>query len=443
MNKNLKINPPPKQAVILAGGKGTRLKSILGNLPKPMLNVIGEPILLHLIRLCKKYGFIDIHILVEFRADKIIEYFGNGHQFGVNIAFHRESTPRGTAGALCDILHTLSESFIVLYGDTFLNVDLNSMWIHHFKKKSELTVFLHPNDHPYDSDLVEVDDYNMVKRIHTYPHKSHKYHRNLVNAALYVIDKTSLLGINFTEERPDIARNMFPMLLQRNVKISGYISSEYIKDIGTIQRIKSAETDIFSGKTDKLLKKRKKEAIFLDRDGVINVESGYITSSKDLFLIEGVSDAIRRINRSGMLAILITNQPVVARGECSHNCIRKIHNKLESSLGIEGAYLDFIYYCPHHPDKGFSGEIKDLKFDCNCRKPKPGMIIQAALDYNIDLEKSWMIGDTTSDVLAAKNAKVKSILVKTGRAGSDLKYTVKPDYVFDSLNESVDYILNN
>ena len=117
-------------------------------------------------------------------------------------------------------------------------------------------------------------------------------------------------------------------------------------------------------------------------------------------LIDGVAEAIKIINNSGYLAIVVTNQPVIARGEVTFDKLQEIHNKMETLLGLEGAYLDGIYFCPHHPHKGYEGEIAELKIDCECRKPKPGLLLQAAKDFNIDLSQSFMIGDSENDILA-------------------------------------------
>ena len=157
--------------------------------------------------------------------------------------------------------------------------------------------------------------------------------------------------------------------------------------------------------------KNKQRAIFLDRDGTINKEVGFLTDINKMELISGVGKAIKKINASGFLAIVITNQPVIARGELDFPELQEINNKMETLLGKEGAYLDAIYYCPHHTDSGFVGERIAYKCLCGCRKPKPGMLLQAAKDFNIDLSQSYMIGDSWRDIEAGQNAGCKSILV--------------------------------
>lgn len=142
-------------------------------------------------------------------------------------------------------------------------------------------------------------------------------------------------------------------------------------------------------------------------------------------MIDGVAEAIRKINESGYLAIVVTNQPVIARGEVSFEELEEIHNKMETLLGKEGAYLDAIYYCPHHPRKGYEGERPELKIDCDCRKPKPRMLLKAAADFNIDLSRSWMVGDGENDIKAGVNAGCKTVLLSNGneRYGQTVRVT--------------------
>jgi len=432
-----------KQVVILAGGKGSRLKSRMGDVPKPMVQVLGKPLLEHIIRLCVEQGFTDIQMLVHYRGEIIRDYFGDGKKFKVNITYHEEIHPRGTAGAVLDIVDKLADQFIVIYGDTYLNVSLKAMCDYHQKHKSDITLFLHPNDHPQDSDLIDLDKFNKIKEIHSYPHPDGIWIKNLVNAALYVVKNEAINNVIINDNhKPDFAKHLFPILLTKHKRMYGYVSSEYIKDMGTPERLDQVENDINSGKVKRLSKEVKKSALFFDRDGVLNKEVNYLSSPEELKVFPGVASAVRRVNQAGILTVVITNQPVVARGECSLNGLQSIHNKLETLLGQEGAYLDSIYYCPHHPDQGFQGEILDLKIDCDCRKPKPGLFKQASKELNISLNDSWMVGDATSDILAAKNSGIRNILVRTGFAGRDFKYDVIPDYTCATLNDAVSWVLD-
>ena len=429
-----------KQAVILAGGKGTRLKEVSGNLPKSMVSVLDKPLLQHLIEQCVEYGITDIKLLISYKKEVIEDYFGDGDQYGATIQYISEDTPRGTAGALIDALPELDDQFLVAYGDTFFDIDLSAFWEFHQDQAGDASIFLHPNDHPYDSDLVEVDSSFQVQRIHPYPHDA-QWRQNLVNAAVYMFNKKALKGVDFVIDRPDIAKDLFQLMLKSEKKLYGYISTEYIKDMGTPERLFKVEKDINSGKVKSLKKQTPKMAIFLDRDGTINQEVNHLSSLEQFELIDGVGEAICQINVAGILAIVVTNQPVIARGDLTECELKVIHNKMDTLLGRQGAYIDRLYYCPHHIESGFEGEIKVLKFDCNCRKPKIGLFTQAKKDLNIVLEKSWMIGDSSRDIFAAKSAGMKSILLQTGHAGKDGNFEVNPDFVAKDLREAVELIL--
>ena len=191
--------------------------------------------------------------------------------------------------------------------------------------------------------------------------------------------------------------------------------------MGTPERFHQVEADYKNGVVQAKNLSNKQKAIFLDRDGTINKYVGFLRHIDDFELIEGVAEAIQLINQSGYLAIVVTNQPVIARGEVSWEELNGIHRKMATLLGKEGAYVDGIYICPHHPDKGFEGERPEYKIDCDCRKPKPGLLLQAAKDFNIDLSESYMIGDSHRDVEAGENAGVKaSMKVEENKAGAVL-----------------------
>ena len=434
-----------RQVVILAGGKGTRLKEVSGDLPKPMVFVLGKPLLQHLIEQCVEHDITDIKLLVSYKKEVIEDYFGDGGQYGASIEYIVEDVPRGTAGALMDALPELNDQFLVVYGDTFFDIDLGAFWEFHQKQLGGVSIFLHPNDHPYDSDLVEINSSCRVQKIHPYPHDS-QWHQNLVNAAMYMFDKKVLQGVDLSlvSDRPDIAKDLFPLMLEIDKKLYGYISTEYIKDMGTPKRLSKVERDIGSGKVESLKRQTSKIAIFLDRDGTINQEVNHLSNVDQFKLIDGVGEAICRINAAGVLAVVVTNQPVIARGELKESELRAIHNKMDTLLGEQGAYVDRLYYCPHHTDSGFEGEVAELKFDCDCRKPKTGMFEQAKEDLNIVLERSWMVGDSYRDILAAQRVGMKSVLVQTGYAGKDRKDSYKnvnPDFVAQDLRAAVGLIL--
>jgi D,D-heptose 1,7-bisphosphate phosphatase len=432
-----------KQLVILAGGKGTRLKDRLGDLPKPMIPIAGRPLLEHQVELARAHGFEEVLMFVHHRADLIQAHFGDGSRRGVRVRYIVETEPLGTAGAVLAGFDQLADRFAVMYGDTMVNVDLTRLWRAHEQSGAEATLLLHPNNHPFDSDLVEMDDHDRVTAFHNRPHPTDRWFQNLVNAGLYVIEKKALTPWRENKQPQDFGKDLFPAMLRAGAFLLGYNTPEFIKDIGTPSRYDWVCAQYAAGIVQRSSLASPQRAVFLDRDGTLikEVSQHGLARIEQLEIIPGVAEALHELNHAGLRAVLVTNQPVVAKGFCTEADIREIHNKLESLLGREHAFLDRIYWCPHHPEKGFPGERPDLKIDCACRKPKPGMLLQAARDLNIDLANSWMIGDTTTDVLAAKNAGVKSILVRTGHAGKDGKQSAEPDFTFDTLTEAVRFVV--
>lgn len=430
------------EVAILAGGMGTRLLTRSGDLPKPMVSVSGKPLLHHQIELCRKHGFENIALLVQYRHEKIFEYFKDGSSFGVNLIYEIENHPRGTFGALHDSLPIMADRFLVLYGDTFLDVDLRKLWNAHEASGAASTLFLHPNDHPQDSDLVKIDENCIVREILSYPHPATLEVRNLVNAGLYVIDRIALKGLTPEGSKADIAKQMFPRMLQLGLRLFGYVSPEYIKDMGTPERLDKVERDFTAGLPELLSSRQLRRAIFLDRDGTINREVSHLKSPEQLELLPNAAKAIRKLNRNGVLAVVVTNQAVLARGDVTFEDLARIHAHLEYLLGYEGAYIDEFYFCPHHPESGFHGEVAELKIACNCRKPEPGLIVKACEDLGIGRGDSWMVGDTTSDIEAGRRAGVRTVLLRTGHAGSDYKHAIRADYTAPNLLDAIDWILN-
>ena len=424
--------------LILAGGKGTRLG--YKNIPKPMAPVNGKPVLQYQIELAKKYGINEVFILSGYKSQSIIDYFRDGSNWGISIKHITEKKPLGTAGSVLQLREELKENFMVFYGDTIMDIKLKAMIEFDNKYQSIGTLLVHPNDHPFDSDLVELDK-NELSILQFHPKNSKKkYIPNLVNAALYIFSPEI-----FNYIQPDInldfGRDVFPEIIKNGGKLNAYYSSEYIKDMGTPKRIKQVEFDIKSGKVSRLNNENKRKAIFIDRDGVINKEVDSLCKIEDFELIHNSAKAIKMINKSEYLAIVVTNQPVIAKGFCSEDDVRNIHSKMEQLIGLENAYLDKIYFCPHHPESGFDGEVIELKIDCECRKPNTGMIKKAVKDLNIDLQESYIIGDTTSDIKTGEKIGLKTILVKTGYSGRDEKYVISPNYHCDNLFEAVKKIL--
>lgn len=430
----------------MAGGKGTRIASVRNDIPKPMIPMCGKPILQYQIENLRSFGLTDIILVVGHLGNVIENYFGDGSRFSVNLSYFVETEPLGTAGALFK-MSELSGDFLLLCGDIIFDIDFSRFITFHEQHAALASLMSHPNSHPYDSSLL-VTEILPPNKLGALPSDSHKviqwinkederlYYKNRVNAGIQIISPTLLelardillAKNNVLPDKIDLDRD----ILKPNIasgRIFAYDTPEYIKDMGTPDRYYQTECDINAG----LLKSRnllgKQRAVFIDRDGTINKENGFISQADDFILLPDAAEAIKIINQSGYLAIVVTNQPVIARGECSFHDLEVIHNKMETELGKKGAFIDGLYFCPHHPDTGFDGERPEYKCICDCRKPKPGLLFKAAEDFNIDIASSYMVGDSNTDVMAGTRAGCKASILVSER--------------YSLLDFVKDYILKN
>lgn len=423
------------KTVIMAGGRGTRIAELFPEIPKPLIPIDNVPVLERELLSLRDQGFRDIILTVSFMADKIIDYFGDGSKLGTHIQYFVENEPLGNAGALFKL--GLEDDFLLLNADSVFDIDFNRFVAFHREKGGLVTLFTHPNSHPYDSGLIISNQDGSVDKWLTKEDVRPQWYKNRVNAGLHVVSPRALTGFNPDEIGTEIDGLRVKVDLDRQIlkplcgtgKMFAYDSPEYVKDMGTPDRVLQVNNDYTTGVVKAKNLKNKQKAIFLDRDGTINKYVGFLRNIDDFELLPGAAEAIRKINESGNLAIVITNQPVIARGEVTWEQMKEIHNKMETLLGKEGAYLDSIYFCPHHPDKGFEGEISELKIDCDCRKPKPGLFFRAAKDFNIDLSESWMVGDGKNDVLAGKNAGCKTALIGLEDFGQDMTVCNLGDFI--------------
>ena len=394
--------------VIMAGGKGTRIAEINSEVPKPMMRINNIPILEWQINRLKDQGFCRIYLIIGHLGYIIKDYFQNGNQFGVEISYIEEESPLGTAGALYFLKNKIGDDFILLNGDIIFDINFSRMIEFHHKNSAKATILVHPNSHPYDSAVIDMDSHTgRVKKWYNKEDEKDLYF-NIVNAGIHILSKSVIQ--DFSLEKKDLDRDVLKHLIPKG-ELFAYRSTEYVKDMGIPERYYLIENEVKKNLPKMRNLKYRQRAIFLDRDGTINKLKGFISKKEDFELLPGVAETIKKINQSRYLTIVVTNQPVIARGECSEEELDNIHKKMEMLLGKQGAFIDDLIYCPHHPDSGFIGEVRELKIKCACRKPNPGMLIMMAEKYNIDLEKSYMIGDSLADVGAAKAAGVRPILL--------------------------------
>ena len=441
---------------ILAGGKGTRLSGVASDLPKVLVPVGGKPVIAHQLELAAAAGIREVWVFAGHLGKKLLAFLretGMGAQFGLHVQMVEEDTPRGSAGMLLSYIEQLPWHFLVLNGDLMLAVDLQRMARRHFESGASFTVLAHPNDHPHDSDLIETDFGDWVTAVHPYPHPPNASFANLANAGLYVASRHAICRyppdrwLNRASYRQeDFGKHVLPEALRRAREsndmggVLAYRSSEYIKDMGTPERLREVEADWQAGRISLSGPPDGQPAVFLDRDGTLNLDKG-VRSPADVEILPGVGRALRALRAAGYRLVVLTNQPVIARGEVDEAQLALIHRRLEWELGKEGAFLNAIYVCPHHAERGHVGERGELKVECDCRKPATGLCERACTELGLDKRRSWMVGDQTRDIEMARRAGLRSVLVRTGVGGADSKFAAEPDFVADDLAAAAEIIL--
>ena len=426
-------------AVFVVGGKGVRLG--LNDVPKPMVSVAGVPLLERAVQQVARQGVRRVIMLAGYLGERIQDYFGDGSRWGISIEVVIEERPLGPAGCFQLIRERLKGPFLVIYGDILWDVDLSRFASFAVDRGGLGTLYVHPNDHPFDSDLVEIDSQFRVLAFHPKPHASAQGRRNLVSAAFYLLWPEILDHIPPAPESSDWGKDILPEAVKSGGAIYAYRGTEYLRDIGTPDRLAESTADLLSGVVGKRSYRVKQRAVFLDRDGVLNREIGGVRCTDELEVLPGVPAAIRRLNRAGILTVCVTNQPGRAKGWLTAVALEAVHARLDAELARGKAYLDDLFVCPHHPEAGWPGEDPALKIVCSCRKPEPGMLLSAAAAHNIDLPTSFMIGDTVRDLEAGRRAGVRTILV-----GSDAEAIQKLDHFPDArraadLSQAVELLL--
>ena len=438
-----------RAAVILAGGKGTRLAGVSQGVPKPLVPVAGVPIVVHQLELLARYGITDAFLTTGYRASDFPSSLGDGERFGLRLHYITETTPLGTAGGVAALAEQLTDDFLVLYGDVMVNMDLKALLDFHQERAASATIVVHPNDHPHDSDLVALEEDGRVQAFHAKPREPGGPDLdNLVSAALYVLSP-SVFDVIEEGESQDFVRHVFPRLHERGEPIFGYNTTEYLKDMGTPDRLARVEQDIRSGKVARCHLDHTRPTAFLDRDGVINEEIDGVTSPEAFELIDGAGQAIRSLNQAGWLVGVATNQPAIAKGFCTQEDVEAVHRRMQRILGEAGCWVDRIAYCPHHPERGFEGEVAELKIDCRCRKPKAGLLESLASQLPAQQDQSVMIGDSWRDAAAAHSFGIDYIGVLSGHGHTHpapesmtLEQT-RPGVLVENLGAATDLLLTH
>jgi mannose-1-phosphate guanylyltransferase/phosphomannomutase len=422
--------------VILAGGAGSRMSTVTRG-PKSLMEIQGLSVLEWQIKFFYQRGVTNFFFLLGHFAKEIeIKLKLLERIYPIVIDIEVENQPRGTAGALLSSLSQLKDYFFLIHGDILVNTELRKLENAIVSENFDFALTYHPTNHPDDSDLLIVDNHSKVSKIITKPHSLFRG-RALGNAGLYAAKKESLLELSenylVNPIKQDLDRELIPHLLEIGKTIAAVRNVGLVKDVGTPERFAKVENEF--SRLQQISFRR--PAVFLDRDGTINKLKGFIKTPDQIELMENVGDVISTLNKIGFWIIVITNQPVISRGEVTMQGLEEIHGHIERLLMFYGAIIDDFFYCPHHPDSGFKDELKELKILCDCRKPEDGLIKQALSIYPINLEESWVVGDSWRDIELANRVGLKSIFL-----GED-DNSINSDYKASSLISVLEIIKRN
>ena len=376
-----------KQAVILAGGKGERLKPFTDTMPKPMYPIDGVPFITRLIEQIKEFGIENIVILLGYMADKVVNELGDGSNYGVHITYDITPVEYDTGDRLLHAANKLDDSFLLMYCDNYCPIDFPRLVKEATENDAIIQMSVYSNKDGYTKNNIRMNDNG--KLVDIYDKDRTAFGLQGVEIGYSIVRKEALNLVN--DEVRNFTKAVFPKLVNMQ-KLYATVTDHRYYSIGSFARMPLTE-EFF----------KEKKVVFLDRDGTINVRAPkacYIEKPEEFVWLDGAIDAIKLLNDNGVITILITNQPGIARGNLTLEDLNKIHEKMQNDLKKQGAHIDHIYYCPHNWDEG-----------CDCRKPKPGMLYQAGRDLSLNLPECMLFGDDERDIEAANAARCMSTLV--------------------------------
>jgi len=440
------------KAIILCAGKGERLRPLTENIPKPMISIDNKPVLEYLIKLCKKHNIDEIAINTSYLPEKIKDYFGNGEKWNVKIRYSFEPELLGTSGALNNFREFLNteEPFFVIYGDQVTDIDLTKLMQYHKQKAGIATTAVRkkPVSKPPASLIFTNEDSKVTKIIEKPSDELFKQLCKdfyLSNSGIYICEPEILKFI--PEGFSDFAYDIFPKLIEQGKQIFTFMMDEYyFRGVDNIDKYELCRNEIESGKVRLNFiyeKTGKNKAIFLDKDGTINENiyevDGRLMSPANvnqIKILDYAKEGIDEMKKLGFKIIIITNQPGLAFGYIDPVKFQEIIEYSKKELGIDG-----FYYCPHHPSQG---KVSKFIKECKCRKPHPTLIQEAAKEFNIDISKSYMVGDSLSDVKTGQKAGVKKTFL-LGILRKDImeiqhQKGIFPDYTCGDLFEVAEKI---
>lgn len=381
------------QAIILAGGFGTRLQNVVKDIPKPMAPINAKPFLFYLLSYLKKHNFTDIIFSVHYLKEQIEQYFGNNF-LGLNISYAIEEEPLGTGGAIINSFKYIDKSkpVVILNGDTFLEIDYQKLIVNHQKNKVNFTIALKEMNNCSRYGKVEINQNDVII---DFKEKSNNQEQGFINSGIYVVNPNIFDKYKNKLTKKFSFETDFLMKFTKELEINAFKVKDYFIDIGIPEDYQKAQNEI--------PKRIKNKALFLDRDGVINIDHGYVGKIEDFDFIDGIFELCQKAQDKGYLIIIVTNQAGIARGYYTEEQFLELTKWMENEFKKKEIHITKTYYCPYHID----AKITQYKKDSEDRKPKPGMLLKAIDKFNIDPKKSIMIGDKKSDIEAGRGAGIR------------------------------------
>lgn len=397
---------PVRQACILVGGKGTRLGDLTRTVPKPLIDIGDNVVFLDVvIDEVARQGFTDIVLLAGYLGHLVRARYKGQSRGGARIRVVVEAEPLGTGGALVAARDVIAPSFLLLNGDTFFDINLRALAATCNDPDQEALIALYrvPDASRYGSVVLEGD------RVVRFCEKNNGAGAALVSAGIYLLHASILDHIHTLP--CSIESDIFPILAEER-RLKGKPCEGYFIDIGLPETLQQARRELFA--------RTHRPAAFLDRDGVLNADRGYVHRPDQVEWIAGAQESVRRLNDLGYRVVVVTNQAGVAHGFYDEDRVHALHGWMQGELAAKGAFIDAFYYCPYHPE----ARVEKYRQKHVDRKPEPGMILQALTDLHIDRNRSFLVGDKPSDIEAARRAGIRGLMFPGGNLSAFLEGSV-------------------
>jgi D-glycero-D-manno-heptose 1,7-bisphosphate phosphatase len=369
----------PRQAVILAGGRGTRMQPITNDRPKPMVPILGRPFLEYQVEQLRDEGFERILILLGYLPEVVMDHFGDGSRWGVTIEYAVTGPDDLTSYRIAQARHLIDPCFLLLYCDNYWPLKMDRLWqrFRQVGKPGLITVYGNKDNYSRGSARVDEDgNVEVFDRLRTAP--------GLQGVEISYAILTDL-ALEFLPDEQVLFEEAIYTPLAEQGRLAAYVSDHRYYSVGSLNRLPDTEEFM-----------RRQPWIILDRDGVLNRKkprAEYVRSWQEWEWLPGALDALEQLRSAGYRVLVVTNQAGVARGAMTEADLQGVHDRMKEDVERHGGLIEAIYHCPHDWDE-----------NCDCRKPKPGMLYQAQKDFRLDLTRTLFIGDDDRDGIAAEAA---------------------------------------